>query len=133
MAMGRWFGGSAGVSKYKAIRTTVDGIIFDSKAESEYYLELKLLERAGELKDLELQPRFPLFLTDSRTGESVKIGEYRADFRYKLRSPVNARANAWPTIIDDVKGVEVPLQKWKRRHAELQYGITVRIVRRRAR
>lgn len=47
-----------------------------------------------------------------------KVGTYLADFRY-----FDAEKSA--EIFEDVKGVDVPLQKWKRRHAEAQYGITV--------
>ena len=35
------------MNKYHAIKTTVDGITFDSRAEARRYRELKLLERAG--------------------------------------------------------------------------------------
>ncbi|MGP1455872.1 MAG: DUF1064 domain-containing protein [Treponema sp.] len=41
-------------------RRTVDGITFDSMAEMNRYLELKQLERAGIITDLELQPKFLL-------------------------------------------------------------------------
>lgn len=47
-------------NKYGNIKTVIDGIKFDSKRESERYLELKLLEKAGEISDLKLQPRFIL-------------------------------------------------------------------------
>ena len=46
--------------KYNAIPTTVDGIRFASKREARRYLELKLLQKAGHISDLELQPRFRL-------------------------------------------------------------------------
>ena len=49
-----------GNSKYGAIRTTVDGVTFASKAEARRYAELKLLEQAGEIKGLELQPKFDI-------------------------------------------------------------------------
>lgn len=46
--------------KFNAQRTTLDGHAFASKAESHRYAELKLLEKAGEIESLELQPAFPL-------------------------------------------------------------------------
>ena len=46
--------------KYNNTRPVVDGIKFDSKREAERYKELKLLERAGKISDLILQPRFEL-------------------------------------------------------------------------
>src|ERR1700739_3349038 len=62
--------------KYGARRTTVDGITFDSAAEARRYGELKLLERAGEISGLELQPEFP-FLVKGKV-----IFKYVADFSY---------------------------------------------------
>ena len=47
-------------NKYGAIRTKVDGINFASKGESRRYKELVLLQEAGHITDLTLQPRFPL-------------------------------------------------------------------------
>lgn len=64
-------------NKYKAIRTQADGIWFDSKAEAEYYCALKLMKRAGEVAEIELQPEF--ILQDAT--ETVKPIIYRADFR----------------------------------------------------
>ena len=45
-----------GYSKYRNKKTELDGIAFDSKREAERYAELKLLERAGEISYLQLQP-----------------------------------------------------------------------------
>jgi hypothetical protein len=50
-------------NKYRNIKTIVDGITFASKKEAKRYSELKLLERAGMITDLELQPAFNLILT----------------------------------------------------------------------
>jgi dsDNA-binding SOS-regulon protein len=65
------------MSKYGAVRTEVDGISFASKKEARRYSELKLLERAGEIADLQLQPRFPL------TVNGVRVCTYVADFQYR--------------------------------------------------
>ena len=35
--------------KYKAVKTSFDGIKFDSKKEAKYYSELKLLQKSGEV------------------------------------------------------------------------------------
>jgi dsDNA-binding SOS-regulon protein len=130
MAMGRRHPRAArGVNKYGAIRETVDGINFASRAEARHYQDLKMLEKAGQLRTLELQPRFPLNVHPGDGEQTAYIGTYIADFRYQLKA---ISGESWETVVDDVKGVEVPLQQWKRRHAELQYGITVRIVRRRS-
>ena len=57
-------------NKYNAVKTKVDGITFDSKAEADYYAELKLRLRAGEITGYCRQPQFVL---DAGTV-------YRADF-----------------------------------------------------
>ena len=64
------------MNKYNAIKTEVDGFIFDSKAEALRYSELKLLEKVGEVRNLVLQPKFPCQIR----GELVCT--YIADFSY---------------------------------------------------
>ena len=117
-------------SKYGAVRTTVDGITFASKAEARRYSELKMLEKAGEIWDLELQPRFPLSVP-STTGVLrhalkprglTKIGEYRGDFKYRDKT---CDGSTQPYIVEDVKGMKTPLYRWKKKHFEAQYGITI--------
>ena len=70
-------------------KPVIDGITFDSKHEMQRYLELKLLERAGVIRDLELQPRYPIEIggvqVRIRSGRYHKTGRqvvYVADFRY---------------------------------------------------
>lgn len=117
-------------SKYGAVRTTVDGIKFDSKKEAKRYGELKLLEKVGEIEDLKLQPRFRL-LAASTTGQVMEaaralagirdtlVGEYRADFSY-----LDFKRGR---IVEDVKSpaTRTALYKWKKRHTEIQYGIEI--------
>lgn len=45
-------------SKYRNVKTVLDGITFDSKAEARRYAELYLRLRAGELTTLGCQPSF---------------------------------------------------------------------------
>ena len=47
-------------NKFGAVPTTVDAIRFASKKESRRYLDLKLMEKAGLIRDLECQPKFPI-------------------------------------------------------------------------
>lgn len=98
--------------KYGAVRTEVDGIAFASKAEARRYQELKLLQKAGEIEGLELQPKFPLIV------EGKRVGAYIADFRYWL--PSKSRA-----IIEDVKGMRTAVYRMKKKIVEAQYGITI--------
>src|SRR5262245_35080016 len=95
-------------SKYRAVKTTVDGITFDSKREAERYTMLKALERVGEISDLELQPRFPLHVRAVDAPVSLIIGEYIADFRYRRAGNVS--------IVEDAKGFKTPLYRWKKKH-----------------
>lgn len=104
-------------SKYNADKTTVDGITFASKAEAKRYGELRLLERAGEIATLVLQPTYWLSV-HSGEGKFVKIGEYRADFEYWDKRTKQR-------VTEDTKGYRTPLYKWKKRHVEAQHGIKV--------
>ena len=70
-----------GINKYKNRKTTVDNIVFDSAAESQYYIYLKLLERQGDIRDLKTQVTFPLII-DGVDGKKHKICKYVADFTY---------------------------------------------------
>ena len=103
-------------SKYGAVRTTIDGITFASKAEARRYAELLLLARAGEIRGLELQPRFELSVFGY--GNDTRIGDYVADFQYQ-RGPKGV------LVIEDVKGVKTALYRWKKKHVEAQYNIRI--------
>lgn len=59
------------VSKYHAKKTVVDGIEFDSKKEANRYSELKILERAGKIKNLQMQ--VPFVLIPAQYEESKEI------------------------------------------------------------
>jgi len=67
--------------KYNAKATEIDGIRFDSRKEAEKYQELKLLQRAGEIKNIELQPKFLLQEAFKRNGKKYRAITYTADFR----------------------------------------------------
>lgn len=117
----------SGRSKYGAVPTLVDGVKFASKAEARRYVELKLLEKAGVISGLTLQPRFAL-VVQAADGTPRTIGSYVADFAYSAGSRSGATGQAG---VEDVKGHATPLYKWKKKHVEAQYGITIREIRRR--
>ena len=48
------------MSKYHSQKATYNGITFDSKRERDRYIDLLLLERAGEISELRLQVSFEL-------------------------------------------------------------------------
>jgi hypothetical protein len=101
--------------KYGNKKTVVNGIKFDSKWEAERYLYIKSLERAGRVKDLELQVRFNLIVNDQ------KICAYIADFRYKRED----KNGEWHEIIEDAKGVETPEFKLKKKLMKACLGIDI--------
>jgi hypothetical protein len=93
------------VNKYRAKKVVSDGITFDSLAEHRRYQELKLIERAGEIRDLKVHPRYPLVVfAHGVTNTGTKICDYVADFEYVAVSPAPAR-NVLGVVTEDVKGM----------------------------
>ena len=95
-----------GVNKYHNKKTMIDGIAFDSKIEGERYANLKLLERAGVIENLKLQPRFLLQEGFTYDGHKERKIEYVADFQYERNGQ---------TIVEDVKGMKTEVYKLKRK------------------
>lgn len=93
--------------KYSARKVEVDGVLFDSQAEANRYKTLKLLEQAGEIHNLELQPSFTLQDPFEFQGVRHRGIGYRADFKYTTKEG--------EIIVEDVKGVQTPAfkLKWK--------------------
>lgn len=89
-------------SKYRAVPTVVNGIRFASKAEARRYQGLLLMEKAGKISGLQLQPSFKF-----HCGVS-----YRADFAYE--------ENGLP-IVEDVKGMRLPLFNAKAKMFKFHY------------
>ena len=72
------------LNKYRNEKTVIDGYIFQSKKEANRYFELKMMQRAGEISKLELQPKFEIvpdviWLYASRI---LRKRYYIADFSY---------------------------------------------------
>lgn len=99
-------------SKYRAIKTAVDGIMFASKHEAGVYSQLKLLERECKIRDLRLQPKFPIVIND------VKICTYIADFEY-----IDNETGKY--IVVDAKGVRTPVYRIKKKLVKAMYGIDI--------
>lgn len=95
-------------TKYGNRKIEIDGIKFDSVKEANRYNELKLIERAGKIKDLQMQVKFtlipPLYETVGIT-EKGKVKNrlverecsYKADFVY-------TDLETGETIVEDTKG-----------------------------
>lgn len=90
-------------SKYRAKKAVVDNITFDSRLEANYYCELKMLQRAGEVTHIELQPKFPL-------PGGIK---YIADFRVTY-------ADGREEIVD-CKGFKTATYRLKKRLFKAEY------------
>jgi UDP-N-acetylglucosamine 2-epimerase len=111
------------VQKYHNKKVTVDGITFDSKKEARRYNELRLLQRAGEISNLQRQVKFLLIPTQveqferysEKTGKKLKDGQrviekecaYYADFVYTDKSG--------KTVVEDTKGIETEAYRIKRK------------------
>lgn len=68
------------MSKYKSKKVEIDGIKFDSKDESLYYLYLKDLKEKGKIRDFGLQEKFVLQDAFEKYGEKIQKITYTPDF-----------------------------------------------------
>ena len=84
------------MNKFNAQQITIDGIKFHSKKEGNRYEELKLLQRAGAITDLQRQVKFEIVPKCRQLDGSMSMAKYYiADFTYKERGMF---------IVEDVKG-----------------------------
>ena len=100
------------MNKYYNKKVIIDGIQFDSQKEGSRYKELKLLERAGEISNLELQPKFVLQEGFKKNGKTYKAIYYIADFKYEEKGQV---------VVEDSKGIETDVFKLKHKLFEYKY------------
>ncbi len=109
-------------NKYGAKATTVDGVAFDSKAEAQRYLQLKAMEKAGEIVDLKLQVRFPLIPAQDKAGRKEREVVYVADFTYTTRDGV--------FVVEDTKSGPTKTREYviKRKLLLWVHGLAVREV-----
>ena len=126
--------GQKGVkSKYKAEKTVIDGIQFDSKKEARRWQELRLLEKAGEIFDLQRQVKFILIPaqrepdTVGKRGGTIK-GKllerecaYVADFVY-------CEAGKDKPTVEDTKGIRTTEYVIKRKLMLYIHGIRIKEV-----
>ena len=111
-------------NKFNAKKVYVDGIAFDSQKEAKRYQELKLLERAGLIQDLQRQVKFVLIPAQTENGKVVERKmEYIADFVYTQNGE---------QVVEDVKGykgsVAYQLYTIKRKLMLYVHGIKVKEV-----
>ena len=102
-------------SKYRNQPTEIDGIRFASKKEARRYQDLKLLERAKEIENLTLQPRYPL------TVSGLHVCTYVGDFQYD-------EVKSGRRVTEDAKGVKTDAFRIKAKLFHALYGREVTIV-----
>lgn len=99
-------------SKYKNKKCVIEGISFDSKKESVRYADLKLMERAGLISDLVLQPVFKIEINGQ------KICKYIADFEY-IENDVH--------VVEDCKGFRTPVFNMKMKLMKAVHQIEIKL------
>lgn len=109
------------MNKYRNKKVIVEDYVFDSIEESRRYKELKLLLRAGQISNLELQPHFVLQDSFKKNGKTYRKIEYIADFKYIENGK---------TIVEDVKGMQTDVFKLKHKLFEKKYpDLELRIIK----
>ena len=123
------------MNKYHSKKTTICGMNFDSKKESRRWQELCLLERAGQITDLQRQVKFVLIPTQyekfprysTKTGKRLKDGirtleqecSYVADFVYMKDGK---------QVVEDTKGFKTKDYIIKRKLMLERHGIRIKEV-----
>ena len=102
-------------NKYFAKKTVAMGLKFDSRWEAERWGQLKAMERAGVISELERQIKYELSIND------VKICDYIADFRYLLEEE-NGLSKL---IVEDAKGVLTSEFKLKKKLMKAVHNIDI--------
>ena len=108
------------MSKYNAQKTQVGGRVFDSKAEAKRYTELTYLAQAGEVIEIECQPKFLLQEGYKKNGKSIRPIYYVADFKVLYKDG--------HTEIEDVKSkaTMTPLYRLKKKMFEKIYPYEIK-------
>ena len=112
-------------NKYKNQPITIDGHTFPSRREAKRYSQLSLLEKAGIIRDLNLQVPFELQPSFKHpiTKQTIRAIKYIADFTYYDENGI--------FHIEDVKGSEATMTKdfkIKRKLFIYKYGKDIEIV-----
>lgn len=104
------------MTKYRNSPVTIDGEHYDSKREMLYHMDLKNLQRAGQISNLKRQPKFRCEIG------GVKICDYIADFEYVEKGRRR---------VVDVKSTvtaKLPVFRLKQKLMRAIHGIDVEVV-----
>ena len=123
-------------NKYGNRQVVIDGIPFDSQREANRWCELLLLQRAGAIRNLDLQVNFELIPAQyetferysDKTGKRLKDGKrlvekactYIADFVYEERI-----GDTWKKVVEDAKGCRTEKYLIKRKLMLYVHGIRI--------
>ena len=108
------------MAKYGNRKETVNGKTFDSRKEARRYKELCLLERAGQITDLQTQVKFVLIPSQRVKGKVVERQcAYIADFVYKENGQ---------TVVEDTKGFKTKEYILKRKMMLYFHGVQIKEV-----
>lgn len=131
--MTHWYGKSK--NKYHNETVEVDGLRYDSKNEMLRHNFLKMMERAGEISNLRYHVKYELIpaITEevvvhlktkdkivTKTAQTARY--YEADFVYIVN-------NTGEEIVEDFKGQETDLFKFKAALFRYKYGKQIKIVK----
>src|SRR4030067_216667 len=103
------------MNKYRNVKVELDGYKFDSKREAEYYQELCLRKKAGDVKEFEIKPAYEVgirkydqmhYLQCRRKGKPSQAIWGQTVFTYTPDFVVDGE-------LVDVKGFETPVFKLK--------------------
>lgn len=94
-------------SKFNATKTIADGKVFASKGEAKRWAELELLQKAGQIRNLQRQVKFDLVVN------GVHIGSYTADACYEQKASLGELGiYEWQAVTEDFKGAKP--REWTR-------------------
>lgn len=96
--------------------TVLDGIRFPSKGESKRYAMLRLEEKGGLIRGLQIHARLPLVVN----GQKIGRGSIEVDFIYERRE-----GDQWLKVYEDYKAVDTRESKQRRQVAEATLGIAI--------
>lgn len=106
-----------GRSKYRAKRTVVDDITFDSRKEADRYLVLKGMEEDGSIEGLRRQVRYELIPAFDVDGKHYRPVYYVADFVYMEDGK---------EVVEDVKGMRTDTYRLKSKLFARRYGKAIK-------
>lgn len=104
-----------GKNKYNAQKTEYNGVIYDSKAEARRAQELDILLASGYISDLKRQEKLDFFVNNK------KMFTYIPDFTYFDNTKQIH-------VYEDVKGVQTPVFRIKKKCIEAYYNIKIDII-----